>query len=254
MALRGVLFDLFDTLVDLHMDRLPPVEIDGRRHPSTLGALHRAFGRFAELDLEAFAAELRRSDRELFPSHYAKGIELPTLERFAALCRRLGVDDPEAPELLTRTHMGQLREQIRLLPHHRDVLAELAPRFSLAVVSNFSHSPLALKTLDEAGLRGHLDNVVISEEVRFRKPRPEIFQAALGNLGLQAAEVLHVGDSLRDDIGGGAALGIATVWITRRIADPEAALAAHEGPPPAHVIRDLTELPELLRGREGTGA
>ena len=40
MPLRAVVFDLFDTLVDLHMDGLPLVTMNGRTFPSTAGALH----------------------------------------------------------------------------------------------------------------------------------------------------------------------------------------------------------------------
>ena len=68
----------------------------------------------------------------------------------------------------------------------------------------------------------------------------------LDELGVSPAETIHVGDSLRADVGGAAALGIRTVWITRRIADPSAALAAHRGPPPDWSIHDLAELPRLL--------
>jgi hypothetical protein len=37
-----------------------------------------------------------------------------------------------------------------------------------------------------------------------------------------------------------------TAWITRRCPDVAAALHAHRGPRPDHVIRDLAELPPLL--------
>ena len=68
----------------------------------------------------------------------------------------------------------------------------------------------------------------------------------MARLGVGPAEVLHVGDSLRADVGGAAALGIRTVWVTRRIRDPETRLAEHEGPRPDHAIADLAELSALL--------
>jgi FMN phosphatase YigB (HAD superfamily) len=48
-----------------------------------------------------------------------------------------------------------------------------------------------------------------------------------------------VGDNLAADVAGAAALGIRTVWITRRVADPAAALAKHTGARPDHQIADL---------------
>ena len=44
-------------------------------------------------------------------------------------------------------------------------------------------------------------------------------------------ELLHVGDNLVADIEGAATLGMRTVWLTRKVKDPDAALAAYEGPP-----------------------
>jgi 2-haloacid dehalogenase/putative hydrolase of the HAD superfamily len=88
--------------------------------------------------------------------------------------------------------------------------------------------------------------VVISEEVGVRKPRGEIFAAALERLGTAPEAALHVGDSLRADVGGAHAAGITSAWITRRVRDPERKLREHAGPQPDFVIRDLAEISQLL--------
>ena len=246
VALRAILFDLFDTLVDLHMDRLPAVEIAGRRFPSTLGALHRAAGAWSGATLEEFATALRASDAELHKIHWAVGRELPTLLRFEVFCGAFGITAAEAPEVLTRTHMAGLRAQMRVPPHHAGVLERLRARFALGLVSNFSHSPTALDVLRDAGLEQQLDAIAISDQVGIRKPRPEIFQAALAQLDLAPDQVVHVGDDLVADVGGAAELGMRTVWITRCKAEPDALLAAHSGARPTHRIADLAELPKWL--------
>jgi len=246
VALRAILFDLFDTLVDLYMDRLPVVEIGGRRVPSTLGALHRSVSAWSDAPLEAFAGALRASDAELHAHHWAVGRELPTLHRFETFCRSFGIREPEAPLVLTHTHMAELRTQIRILPHHAQLLGQLRSRFALGLVSNFSHSPTAIDVLQDARLQTHLDPIVISDQIGIRKPRPEIFRAALQRLGLQPHEVVHVGDDLVADVSGASELGMRTVWITRRRPDAEARLAAHAGPAPTHRIADLAELPAWL--------
>ena len=92
----------------------------------------------------------------------------------------------------------------------------------------------------------HLDTVVISEDHGFRKPRPEIFESVLDALDVAPADALHVGDSLRADVGGASELGMRTAWITRRIEDPALALGAHAGPDPDFQIADLAELPRVL--------
>lgn len=242
MALRAVVFDLFDTLVDLSMQDLPRVEVGGRVFPSTLGALHELVERERSIGLEEFAAAMIRVDRELREARAAEGRELPTLERFRGLAAELDLADPELPERLTQLHMSMIRAQVRCIAHHADVLATLHARLRTAVCSNFSHTPTALRVLEEAALGPHLDAVLVSEAVGYRKPRPEIFEATLDALGVEPRETLHVGDSLRADVAGAAALGLRTAWITRRVPDVQKALAAHEGARPDLVVSDLAEL------------
>lgn len=246
MALRAILFDLFDTLVDVHMDQLPRVEVAGRRFPSTLGALYLAAQAWTDAPFDEFALALLASDADLHKSHYALGRELPTRLRFEVFCRGFAIEAPEAPDVLTRTHMAGVRGQVRALAHHPALLDHLRGRFALGVVSNFSHTPTALDVLRDAKLLAHLDPVVVSEDVGVRKPRPEIFQAALARLGLAPEEVVHVGDDLQADVAGAADLGLRTVWVTRRKADPDALLAAHTGARPTHRLADLADLPAWL--------
>jgi putative hydrolase of the HAD superfamily len=246
VPIRAVVFDLFDTLVDLHMDRLPPIEIDGRRFPSTAGALHALVRQRAPVSWEDFTRALIAVEREVRAPRAEAGRELPTLERMQEMLRRLGLEDAALAEALTAEHMRLLREQVTHHPHHVEVLARLRDRVKLGVCSNFSHSQTALAILEEAGLRWHFDAVLVSDATGFRKPRREIFDAACAVLGVAPSEALHVGDHLRLDVAGGSAAGLHTAWLVRRVADPEAALREHRGPAPTHVIRDLAEVPGLV--------
>ena len=246
MQIRAVVFDLFDTLVDLHYENLPRAQADGKPLPPTVPALHEAARTRLAISFDAFAEALAEIDLAFRDSHYAVDREVPTEQRFTALARRLGASDPDLPSLLTSVHMGLLREQVRVPVHHAPLLAELASLRAIGLCSNFSHSQTAVSILEEAGLAPHLAAVVISDAVGLRKPRPEIFEAVLARLGVAPEQALHVGDSLRADVVGAAALGIKTAWLTRRVKDPRAALQAYQGPAPDFTIRDLAELPDLL--------
>jgi len=103
--------------------------------------------------------------------------------------------------------------------------------------------------LEEAGLRDSIHAVVVSDTNGYRKPRPEIFADVLAQLGTAPAETLHVGDSLVADIAGAAGARINTAWLTRRVPDPDAALAEYDGPEPEHVLADLGELVSLVSDR-----
>lgn len=246
MQVRALSFDLFDTLVDLPMTALPRVEIAGRRIPTTVGALHAAYAARHPIRFDDFANALREVDREWRATFWEQGRELPTALRFARLLERLEVRDPALPAILTDVHMGLLAGLTRVPAHHAALLARLRERFRLGLCSNFSHSPAALAILDEAALRQHLDAIVISHDHGLRKPRPEIFQSVVDVLGVNAAEVIHVGDNLDADVAGAAALGMRTVWITRCVVDPSATLARYTGPRPTWTIGDLAELEGIL--------
>jgi putative hydrolase of the HAD superfamily len=99
----------------------------------------------------------------------------------------------------------------------------------LAVVANAWPEPAHLlrRELARLGVTERIDAAVFSDEVGARKPDPAIFQRALSELGAGAEEALHVGDKLREDVGGAAALGLLTVQALWFAADD-----AHGAPEP----------------------
>lgn len=80
------------------------------------------------------------------------------------------------------------------------------------VVSNIDRADI-LKAIEYHGLKP--EGVFTSEDAKSYKPRAEIFEMALKEVGLQPNEVVHIGDSLSSDVKGASALGINTVWINR---------------------------------------
>lgn len=249
----AISFDLFDTLVDHHLGRLPRVRLGAPGDPSpaipsTVGALHDAVLDHADLPLHEFAAALRGVDRDLRESRLREGRELPTVERFAELLRRLGIDAPGLAEGLTDVHMSLLHGVTDAPPHHAAVLRALRGRVRLGLCSNFSHTPTALRVLEGLGLRAPFDALVVSESVGIRKPRREIFEALARELDVAPGAILHVGDNLGADVAGAAGAGMRTAWLTRRVPDPDAALRDYAGPPPEITVGDISELAPLVGG------
>ena len=80
------------------------------------------------------------------------------------------------------------------------------------IVSNIDRSDvlqaIAYHGLSPAG-------VFTSEDARSYKPRKELFELALRETGLQAEEVLHIGDSMSSDVKGAGSLGIKAIWLNR---------------------------------------
>ena len=97
-------------------------------------------------------------------------------------------------------------------PDAAQVLTELRERgLRILLVSNFDDRVRGV--LAGLGLLSLVDHVTISSEAGAAKPDPRIFHTALGAAGLLPDEVLHVGDTAREDLAAARAAGIDVVLI-----------------------------------------
>jgi putative hydrolase of the HAD superfamily len=85
--------------------------------------------------------------------------------------------------------------------------------------------------------------VFISDQVGISKPNPKLYSLALRKLGLEAEQVMYVGDSLEHDVAPPGSLGIRTVWSRRAAKDGQDPEAIR----PDHIIDDFGELEAILR-------
>jgi HAD superfamily hydrolase (TIGR01549 family) len=245
MTYQAVLFDLFDTLVLFHRERLPEVQINGRRIRSTAGHLHAAFRPFApHVELPAFVDALFWSWQEAERIRGEAHREVGAPERFGLLFGRLDLEpSAEARDLLLATHMRELSRVVECPEHHAPLLKALRERYRLAVVSNFDYSPTCLTILERAGIAHLFETIVISDEVGWRKPKAVIFETALDRMkSLPPAEALFVGDRADIDVVGARGVGMPTAWINR-----EDTSLPTDMQPPDFEIRDLAELRAILR-------
>ena len=67
----------------------------------------------------------------------------------------------------------------------------------LAVVTNTHHPTLVPDHLDAMGLSPHIDAVITSVEVGWRKPHPAIYEAVLGAMQCDELEVRGKGVPIR---------------------------------------------------------
>jgi HAD superfamily hydrolase (TIGR01549 family) len=85
--------------------------------------------------------------------------------------------------------------------------------YRLAVISNF-HCGLG-HFCTELGVGDRFETVVASAEVGHAKPEREIFELASSKLGIPPDQILHVGDSLVDDVEGSGTAGFNAIWLDR---------------------------------------
>ncbi|MBB2912692.1 putative hydrolase of the HAD superfamily [Streptosporangium becharense] len=241
MTIRGVLFDIDDTLFDYSTSE----QIGLLKHLDVEGLL----------ELFPSPADAVAVWREVMEEEYARflageltftGQQLVRTRRFLARAGSLpadGISDHEASVWFTRYNEFRIAAW-SAFPDAGAVLRTLAPRFRLGVVSNSSlaHQRNKLRTI---GLLHHFgDSIVCSAEHGAPKPDPSIFLAGCATLGLPAHQVAYVGDKYEIDALGAREAGLHSYWLDRAISG----IAPAKG---ITVIRSLEELVTDLNGTSG---
>jgi putative hydrolase of the HAD superfamily len=224
MPVRAVLLDALGTLVALEPPAPRLVELLAERHGAIVepAAAQRAL-----------RVEMAHYREQCWRAADAPSLALLRGECTAILARELGGECAAiAPAELERTLLDSLR--FSAFPEVPAALERWrAGGLALVVASNWDIS--LHDVLARTGLRERLDGVVTSAEVGASKPDRRLFDAALTLAGVTAAQAVHVGDSLAQDVAGALGAGLRAVWVRRGEEGGEA-------PGGVAVIRSLDEL------------
>ena len=129
----------------------------------------------------------------------------------------------------------QARQQVTLFDDVEPVLDELKRMFQLVSLTNGNASTVA------TGIDHWFDFSLNSATTGRMKSEPAIYQQVLQQAGIEARQMLHVGDHPVQDVSGAKSAGILAVWLNRQ----GDSWPLHECQPDA-VISSLAELPALL--------
>jgi len=203
---RAVLLDALGTLVELE----PPA-------PLLRAELAGRFG--IDVD-EREAAGAIGAEITYYRAHLDEGRDAQSLADLRRRCAETLRESLPAPVRAGLVDLDALTDvllaSLKFAPYADAVpaLKTLKARgFRLVVVSNWDVSLHSV--LERLGLARSLDGVVTSAEAGARKPSPEIFRRALEVAGASAADAIHVGDSLEDDVAGARRAGIEPVLLRR---------------------------------------
>jgi len=259
MAIEAILFDLDDTLI---VDEAVSREALASTAARAAGETGAEGARFAS-DVHRIGSALWREG----PCHaYTKAIgisfheclwgrfegdtaELTALrtwahayriEVFSAALREQQKPDEELAEELS-THFARERRRLqRLMPDALETLVRLKATHKIALLTNGAPD-LQREKIAASGLESFFDAIAVSGERGVGKPRPEIFHMLLGDLGVDAAAAVMVGNSLERDIAGALHARIAAaIWIQVPGSEERAEVTPH------HTIRGLHEIPGIV--------
>lgn len=213
-ALRAVIFDLWDTLVDF---------------PWELAEAHfSAMARQLAVDTD----RLRSIWRELEPQWET----IPLTQSLQLLCHELGAREADIVQL-RRLRLDYMRQALQPRPEVTETLCELRRRrLRLGLITACSGDvPLVWP---ETALARLIDTTVFSCAVGFCKPDPRIYKRALDDLRVSASSCLYVGDGGHDELAG-----------ARRVGMTAALLQRSDKPASPHVASwepRITTIPEVL--------
>ena len=203
-----------------------------------------------------------RAERHLyawFKEHYPRVADSYTPHRMHRLRHEIGIRHPELRHDLSRLRMKMLREvfresgyeehpagqafkvfqearnKVELFDDVQPTLEGLSDTHRLFALTNGNAS------LHAIGIDSLFEDILTARELGVAKPDPDFFRRALTQVGLAAAEALHVGDHPENDIQAAAAAGLTTLWVNRRGKDWSLPACS-----PDHELQDLQSLPAIL--------
>ena len=179
---RAIFIDIDDTLLDYIPCCREAFELALPEHPEYFDLFFEISGRLfseAKHGLHTIAEVM-----ELYPKEFIATIGYP----------------PEAVDPFKHAFRAAWGKTHTLVPGAKEMLENLqAKGYRLFAASN-SFGNLQRSRLEKAGILKYFEDTYISMDIGYDKPDIRFYQEALRRCGLQAKEVLMIGDSMTTDV------------------------------------------------------
>lgn len=217
MPLRAVTFDFHDTLVQcdewfqLEVRELVPALLRWAAERDLIDNADQrydeAVARYRAIRMQVIASGVERDAPSCALQVLSElGVVLPEEQV------RVGIDE------LMRAALASAAPQ----PGARETVQELTQAgIALGVVSSAAHHDFLEWSLQAFEMLDYFTTVITSAQCGHYKSTPRIYECVLAELGVAAHESVHVGDSLRFDVGSAGSIGIRTVWFNLRREPPD---------------------------------
>jgi HAD superfamily hydrolase (TIGR01509 family) len=235
--LQAVVFDYGNTLVPFGPAEAAAIDRSLREELSH---------RYGPCDPDRLAALRREQVLRPYRDGYRESlIDDITHELVAVLYGRTA--DADALAALRAARREALLASVRPGPATTVVLARLAERYRLALLSNYPCGESIRTSLARLGLDRCFETVVVSADLGLVKPHRDLFDRVLTALDLPAAACVMVGDNWLADVQGARRRGLRAVLSTEYVSYEDFTPLPGDHEPDARIAR-LAELPDLLTG------
>ncbi|WP_294632805.1 YjjG family noncanonical pyrimidine nucleotidase [uncultured Bacteroides sp.] len=230
MRYKNLFFDLDDTLWAFSDNARDTFE--EMYHKYGYDRYFRSFQHFYEL--------YERRNTELWKEYADGKVTKDELnrQRFLYPLEAVGEGNAALAKDFSVSFFAVIPTKSKLMPHAREVLEYLAPKYNLYILSN-GFQELQCRKMRSAGIDGYFKKVVLSDDIGVLKPWPEIFHFAMSATGSELRDSLMIGDSWDNDIAGAEGVGMHQVYynVAGRTSFPFT---------PTFHITDLRELMQIL--------
>ncbi len=260
MTLKGILFDLDDTLVNdartfdaAVVSCLSELAIDQKVWGDDLPETGHAVRKIARKHWQSVPEPtyLRNLGFHFFaPLVSAFPGDAPELATIRAwlpdfrmsvwrrVLKRAGAKNNAIAAIVSQRFPAHMLNAARPMDGVTELLAALTPRFKLGLVTN-GPDDLQIGKLRAAGLADSFQVISISGALGIGKPDPRIFARTLQELDLMPNEVVMIGDNPVNDIRGGLDAGLKTIWLQ---IENQAEASVPDAVPVVHAVEDLLDV------------
>jgi haloacid dehalogenase superfamily, subfamily IA, variant 1 with third motif having Dx(3-4)D or Dx(3-4)E len=191
--IKGMIFDCYGTLIDIQTDE---------SSFDTYDAVSKWLQyQGVKIDPSVLKEEYRNKAKYIVESSAESHPEIKVEEIFESICdensmweidaRELGIETSRIFRSASLRRIGAYPQSLMFLEKYRDL-----PK---CIVSNGQRvfSELELRFL---GLHQYFDFIIFSSDVGYKKPDTRMFERALEIMGIEAHEVMSIGDTPENDI------------------------------------------------------
>jgi len=206
--IKAIGFDLFNTLIIIEPDTL-------------IHAMQRMLKSLKEngfaIEESAYIRDYRNAASIYVARAKKDGIETHNSIWVSHVLNNYGIyilPDDERIGKAVDDYFSAFYDRVRVIPDSIETLTELKNRYSLGLLSNFTHAPAARELLKRTGLAPCFDTILISGELGYRKPNAIAFEELSKDLGVEKEYIIYTGDDPEPDIYGASKAGMNPVWFT----------------------------------------
>ena len=184
-------------------------DLDGTLHDRALGLYNFARDQFSRIGRHP-----RDSDQ-----YTERFLELDACGRvwkdevYSQLIQEFQLHSLQSPAELVQDYLSRYPDFAIPMPGTHNTLLQIRELgLKIGIITN-GRTDLQYAVIDSLAITSLVDVVVVSEQVGLRKPDRQIFDFALGRLGVTSHNVIMVGDDPVADIGGAHNAGIRSIFF-----------------------------------------